>query len=484
MGANTTTQGDWQGVYGEDGYDLIGDLSSLPSYADVTTTNAISYIWSGSTTDVRALAKADPGATDRIAACWYNTWGQFSINIDLTDGNTHVVTLYADDWDNLGRSERVDLIDPATGNVLDSRTISSFTGGAYLSWDLKGDVELLVTPLAGPNAVISGIFFGQVNSATFVAANTTTQGNWKGVYGGDGYDVVGNQSSLPSYAEVTTTNASSYVWSSSTSDVRALAKATPGATDRVAACWYNSAGQFSININLTDGQTHVVTIYADDWDNLGRSERVDVIDPSTGTVLDSRTISSFAGGVYLSWQLRGDVQLLVTLLSGLNPVISGVFFGNVNSAAFVSTNTTTQGNWKGVYGSAGYDVIGNPSSLPSYAEVTTTNTTTYIWNSSTTDVRALQQATSGATARIAACWYNSAGQFSVNINLIDGQTHLVSIYALDWDNLGRIRAGGRDRPVHRGRARLAHHLLVLRWHLPNLATQRQRAAPLHPAQRR
>ena len=38
-----------------------------------------------------------------------------------------------------------------------------------------------------------------------------------------------------------------------------------------------------------------------DWDLSGRSERVDVVDPSTGTVLDSRTIPSFTGGVYLSW---------------------------------------------------------------------------------------------------------------------------------------------------------------------------------------
>ena len=145
--------------------------------------------------------------------------------------------------------------------------------------------------------------------------------------GRDGYDVIGNQLSLPSYARVTTTNTSTLIWKSSTTDLRGLEKATPGAFDRIAGCWYSPTGQFSININLTDGQTHIVSIYAVDWDNQGRSERVDVIDPSTGKVLDSRTISSFYSGTYLTWKLKGNVQLRFTVLKGPDPVVSGLFFG-------------------------------------------------------------------------------------------------------------------------------------------------------------
>ena len=70
-----------------------------------------------------------------------------------------------------------------------------------------------------------------------------------------------------------------------------------------------------------------MTIYVNDWDKRGRSERVDVIDPLTGAVLDSRTLSSFSGGTYLTWQLSGNVQLRFTLLKGLNPVVSGLFIG-------------------------------------------------------------------------------------------------------------------------------------------------------------
>jgi hypothetical protein len=70
------------------------------------------------------------------------------------------MSLYALDADISGRAERIDVIDPTTGTVLDTRSISSFTNGEYLTWNLKGHVQLRVTSTAGPNAVISGLFFG------------------------------------------------------------------------------------------------------------------------------------------------------------------------------------------------------------------------------------------------------------------------------------------------------------------------------------
>ena len=44
-------------------------------------------------------------------------------------------------------------------------------------------------------------------AAKFVAEDTNTQGNWKVGYGSDGYNIIGNQSSYPAYATVTTSNA-------------------------------------------------------------------------------------------------------------------------------------------------------------------------------------------------------------------------------------------------------------------------------------
>ena len=81
-------------------------------------------------------------------------------------------------------------------------------------------------------------------AATFVGQDTN-KGNWQGVYGSDGYSIIGNRSSYPAYATVTAPNAASHVWNSSTSDVRALQDAgTTAASNRTAACWYSTTGSF------------------------------------------------------------------------------------------------------------------------------------------------------------------------------------------------------------------------------------------------
>jgi hypothetical protein len=145
-------------VYGTQGYNVINNASSYPSYATVTPSGQTAYTWVGSTTDMRALQKADP-ATDRIAAAWYSGTS-FSVDINLTDGATHKVSIYALDWDQLSRKERIDVLDAATGTMLDTRTISSFGGGEYLTWNFNGHVQLVFTDLSGgKNAVVSGLFF-------------------------------------------------------------------------------------------------------------------------------------------------------------------------------------------------------------------------------------------------------------------------------------------------------------------------------------
>ncbi|MGD0963578.1 MAG: hypothetical protein ABSA57_06715, partial [Candidatus Acidiferrales bacterium] len=75
-----------------------------------------------------------------------------------------------------------------------------------------------------------------------------------------------------------------------------------------------------------DGNTHRVAVYALDWDNYGRSETIQVLDAATNAVLDSRSISAFTQGVYLVWNISGNVKINVTTTGGLNSVVSGVFF--------------------------------------------------------------------------------------------------------------------------------------------------------------
>ena len=138
---------------------LAGDATSLPSYAQVTMSGQAPYVWSPSTQDPKCLQKGAPGATDRIAAVWYSATS-FTIDVNLTGTTPHQVALYALDWDVAQRSERIDVLDGTTGQTLDSRTASGFPNGTFLVWNASGHVQFRVTRLSGPNAILSGIFFG------------------------------------------------------------------------------------------------------------------------------------------------------------------------------------------------------------------------------------------------------------------------------------------------------------------------------------
>jgi hypothetical protein len=289
-----------------------------------------------------------------------------------------------------------------------------------------------INRVSGVNAVISGLFFdASGTSARLVKTDTATQGNWLGVYGTQGYDVIGKPASFPSYASVTPAGQSAYPWASTTSDPRALE--TPDGTSRVAATWYSSTS-FTIGVNVTDGKAHKFALYALDWDNRGRSEQIQITNAATGTILDTQTISSFAGGVYLQWEVSGNIMIRINRISGVNAVISGLFFdASATTASLVKTDTATQGNWLGAYGTQGYDVIGKPAGFPSYASVTPAGQSTYTWAATTSDPRALE--TPDGTSRIAATWYSSTS-FTIAVNLTDGKAHKLALYALDWTNGG------------------------------------------------
>ncbi len=290
---DNTTEGNWIGTYGTQGYDLADGQAKLPSYASITVTGANTSTWASTTADLRGLENA--GGSGRTADYWGST-ASVTINVNLTDGKLHYLSISTIDWDNSGRTELVQLINPATGSVLSSQTLTSFVGGDYLQWAVTGNVEIKVTKEGGAFANVTGVFLDASpstpattattsTSASLVGTNTSLQGNWIGTYGTQGYDLADGQASLPSYAYLWITGANTGTWASTTTDTRGLENA--GGSGRTADYW--GGGAFTINVSLTDGQVHDLTLYTIDWDKAGRTEQVQVINMATGTVLSTQT---------------------------------------------------------------------------------------------------------------------------------------------------------------------------------------------------
>ena len=279
-------------------------------------------MWTSTSSQEQALEI--PDSSNRLAACWFSS-NVFTINVDFTDDNTHALALYGLDYDDLGRSEQIQIQNASTGAVLDTSSISNFANGVYLQWDVSGDVVITVTCTAGKNAVIGGLFFDAgptTASASYVKTDTATEGNWIGTYGSQGYDIVGGPSSEPSYVTVTPEAESTCMWTSTSSQEQALE--IPNSSNRLAACWFSS-NVFTINVDFTDGNTHALALYALDYDDLGRSEQIQIQNASTGAVSELSSISNFANGVYLQWDVSGDVVITVTCTAGKNAVIGGLF---------------------------------------------------------------------------------------------------------------------------------------------------------------
>lgn len=174
---------------------------------------------------------------------------------------------------------------------------------------MKFAILLLAIPLSGA-------------TATFVKIDTTTAGSWKGVYGAGGYSIPGDSGRPAPYAAISV-SAPTYTWAAATSDTRALQGTNSG---RLATTWYSNGGPFSVDVNFTDGLAHQLALYLVDWDSLGRAQQFDVLDQGTGVVLDTRSLSAFSAGRYLVWTISGHVLIRVTMRSGVNAVVSGVFF--------------------------------------------------------------------------------------------------------------------------------------------------------------
>jgi hypothetical protein len=316
------TAGSWRGLYGaEGGFALPYGTFSLPAYVKMSAYRNFALTWESSTTDPRALQKAT--GTDRFATAW-NSPDSLYFYFNFTDTNVHRVSFYFVDYDRLGRDQLLEFFDNATGQFLASERISNFQSGRYSTWLLQGNIRLRLSRLAGPNCVMSAMFFDPPQSGPFVRSDSTTSGSWKGVYAQDGGLAYPYGFFVPpTYVQLSAYRNFPLLWSNATTDPRALQK--PAGTDRVAGAWH-STDELYFFLQFKDADPHCVSFYFLDYERLGRVQKLEIIDQATGKVLDSRLVANFQNGVYLTFHLQGSVRVRLSRVSGPNCVLSAILF--------------------------------------------------------------------------------------------------------------------------------------------------------------
>ena len=188
------------------------------------------------------------------------------------------------------------------------------------------------TCTAGGNAVVNGLFFDPITpppppppgaTASFVGSDSNTEGNWIGLYGTQGYNVVGSGVLNPTFATVTPAGQSLYGWSTPPLSAKQALEVPPSGASRIAAVWYSSTS-FTIDVDVAAGHSYNLELYLLDYDSRGRAENISLTDTTTNTLLNSQHVSNFASGEYLTWTISGNVLITFTRTAGANAVLSGL----------------------------------------------------------------------------------------------------------------------------------------------------------------
>jgi len=194
-----------------------------------------------------------------------------------------------------------------------------------------------ISPLNATGAIPTGTPPSAVQNFTatlvtqtvnYIGLNSTAGGTWSGVFGANGLWMAGyGTQQLPAYvSSLTLTGNSSFTYTNSTGDTRAIQK-YDNLSDRVGAIWY-SATTMTFNVTFNDNNPHSISVYCADYDSSGRSQSITIKNAATNATLDTRTVSAFAvNGKWLTWRVSGSVKVEVTnLVGGLNCAIAMIAF--------------------------------------------------------------------------------------------------------------------------------------------------------------
>jgi subtilisin family serine protease len=428
-------RGNWYPFYGLDGAVIAGAATEFPEFISVVSSGITQQRVIDSDSNSRTALLA-PGGESRIKAV-LETNSTMTFRFQMQPLETRRISFYFADYDNKKRQQLVQIVDAQTGEELHAQIVSNFRDGKYVVFDLTGDVEVRISRLSGPSAVVSGIFFDtpQPEPGLAVGVDRVTQGQWKNQYGTEGVFVVGQSTAFPSVAGVNVVGATQQNVKSRTSKKAALQNPT---NNRSSVAYLSTKTSMTFELSFNDDKQHRVGFYAVDFDKKKRAQRFEVIDPDTGTVLAQQDIEDFKKGVYVFFDLSGDVHVRVTTLGPQSAVVSGVFFdvAPTSNGYLRGVDGTSRGNWTDKFGFDGAVVFGDTPAHPGFVNFSQSGGIFREVKRSTSDKRALYRINRAFGDRVVA-YYETDGVMELDIEFTDSLAHRVTLYLVDFEKKKR-----------------------------------------------
>ena len=160
-------------------------------------------------------------------------------------------------------------------------------------------------------------------------------------------------------------------------DIWALQR--PDGTGRINGQWVDDpqieALAFGIDFDIPEDHPQQVAIYIPPGNFAEQGQRLELLDMPSGKLINQQSLHALYNGVYAVYTLRGHKRIRVRAAGyWFDARIGGIFFDPAVAEAksrFVRFDYETHGNWKGKYGTSGYNVIGIPPHYPANVRVTT-----------------------------------------------------------------------------------------------------------------
>lgn len=471
--ADASTRDQWQEAYGNGEAVFLRSpkpTSALPAGMSLqgAAASAFGYhTWSLNEVPETSGALAATVTEVPVAGCFYST-GSFKLSLTQAADKTRRVALYFLDWDGKkpGITKRVQRITireaTAQARELASYELREFHQGVYLVWDIQGSVDITVDRLQGSNAVLNAIFLpDSAAKSVYLGRNTHTQGHWQELYrSSEAFPLwkdvtTGASPPLPAGLSITSgaSSASGYhTWRYSSGSKSATALTVSGGTAWVEGCYFSSS---SVLLNLVQGasQTRRLGLYFLDWDGQAasagrRSQRVVVKESgASGKTLSTHELKDFQGGVYLTWDIQGPAEIVMTKLTGNNAVVGGVFSQNSPKRfVFLGRDNTTGRQATRLYGTQDAVLMGKTDlakfptwlTLPNFPSPPSRGIHTWSQGSGVGPDGTLSSP--AGSDWIAGCAYASS-DIVVKVQQDPLQLRRLALHFLDWD--GKKSAAAR-----------------------------------------
>ncbi|HEY1789686.1 MAG TPA: hypothetical protein VGJ73_16180, partial [Verrucomicrobiae bacterium] len=165
LGSDDSTEGDWPGKYGSDGFYMPRyfygrDCQALPDYLSAVDcsgfTNRQFSLWKAA----RPLLLTSPISYCARYLGALETVGSGSLTLHVSDTRPHRLELYVCDFNKAGREETIELLDLEGRVLVPACSVTHFEQGKWLMFKFSGSVQVRVSNLnSNSTAVLSALMF-------------------------------------------------------------------------------------------------------------------------------------------------------------------------------------------------------------------------------------------------------------------------------------------------------------------------------------